>query len=92
MTVQLAENVSDMRDQFNDINPKLGASNARLPSGVGPILFQSDFGRSGTARSLLRLWHEPKRCVAGHQFENRVKREKRCVGIQRALGDVGIGS
>src|SRR5712672_1321254 len=42
--VQLAENVSDVKRQFSDINLKLDALNSQLPSGAGPISFQSDFG------------------------------------------------
>src|SRR5882724_6287782 len=42
--VQLAENVSDVKRQFSDINLKLNALNHQLPQGAGPISFQSDFG------------------------------------------------
>src|SRR6202048_4189681 len=42
--VQLAENVSDVKRQFSDINLKLNALNPQLPQGAGPISFQSDFG------------------------------------------------
>src|SRR3984893_2569093 len=42
--VQLAENVSDVKRQFSDINLKLNAINSQLPQGAGPISFQSDFG------------------------------------------------
>src|SRR5260221_1334989 len=42
--VQLAENVSDVKRQFSDINLKLNALNGQLPQGAGPISFQSDFG------------------------------------------------
>src|SRR5437588_12153135 len=42
--VQLAENVSDVKRQFSDINLKLNALNVQLPQGAGPISFQSDFG------------------------------------------------
>src|SRR5207249_6959325 len=42
--VQLAENISDVKRQFSDINLKLDALNSQLPSGAGPISFQSDFG------------------------------------------------
>src|SRR5712671_524389 len=42
--VQLAENVTDTKKQFNDINLKLNALNSQLPQGAGPISFQSDFG------------------------------------------------
>src|ERR1700675_2617393 len=42
--VQLAENISDVKSQFSDINLKLNALNVQLPQGAGPISFQSDFG------------------------------------------------
>src|SRR5260370_7259775 len=42
--VQLAEEISDVKRQFSDINLKLNALNSQLPSGANPILFQSDFG------------------------------------------------
>src|SRR6202171_1378888 len=42
--VQLAEEISDVKRQFSDINLKLNALNSQLPSGAGPISFQSDFG------------------------------------------------
>src|SRR5712664_1181460 len=42
--VQLAEDVSDVKRQFSDINLKLNALNSELPLGAGPISFQSDFG------------------------------------------------
>src|SRR6266566_2602691 len=42
--VQLAENISDVKRQFSDINLKLNALNNQLPQGAGPISFQSDFG------------------------------------------------
>jgi len=42
--VQLAEDVSDVKRQFSDINLKLNALNSQLPPGAGPISFQSDFG------------------------------------------------
>src|SRR5580692_2285568 len=42
--VQLADEVSDVKRQFSDINLKLNALNSPLPSGAGPISFQSDFG------------------------------------------------
>src|SRR5258707_1401380 len=42
--VQLAENISDVKKQFSDINLKLNALNNQLPQGAGPISFQSDFG------------------------------------------------
>src|SRR5712691_7948746 len=42
--VQLAENISDVKRQFSDINLKLNALNNQLPQGAGPISLQSDFG------------------------------------------------
>jgi multidrug efflux pump subunit AcrB len=42
--VQLAEDISDVKRQFSDINLKLNALNSQLPRGAGPISFQSDFG------------------------------------------------
>src|SRR5580693_2747419 len=42
--VQLAEDVSEVKRQFSDINLKLDALNGELPQGAGPISFQSDFG------------------------------------------------
>src|SRR5467141_837243 len=42
--VHLAEDVSDVKRQFSDINLKLNALNSQLPPGAGPISFQSDFG------------------------------------------------
>jgi multidrug efflux pump subunit AcrB len=42
--VQLAENISDVKRQFSDINLKVNALNSQLPQGAGPISFQSDFG------------------------------------------------
>src|SRR6202162_1839094 len=42
--VQLAEDVSDVKRKFRDINLQLHALNSQLPPGTSPILFQSDFG------------------------------------------------
>src|SRR5260370_16920834 len=42
--VQLAENVSDVKRQFSDINLKLNALNNQLPQDAGPISFPTDFG------------------------------------------------
>src|SRR5580658_7362065 len=42
--VQLAENISDVKRQFSDINLKINALNSQLPQGAGPMSFQSDFG------------------------------------------------
>src|SRR5262249_46578381 len=45
--VQLAENVTDSKKVFNDINLKLNALSSHLPQGAGPIQLQSDFGDTG---------------------------------------------
>ncbi|CEF48749.1 unnamed protein product, partial [uncultured bacterium] len=42
--VQLAENVSNTREQFSDIHLKLQAVTPKLPAGASGIQFQSDFG------------------------------------------------
>src|SRR5258708_6957762 len=42
--IQLAENVSDVKKQFSDINLKLNALNSQLPQDARPNSFQSDFG------------------------------------------------
>ena len=42
--VNLAENVSDTKEQFSDINLKLQTLAPQLPSGTTGIQFQSDFG------------------------------------------------
>jgi multidrug efflux pump subunit AcrB len=43
VNVQLGENITDTKKEFNDINLKLnGITN--LPQGAGPIMFNSDFG------------------------------------------------
>jgi len=42
--IQLAENISDVKKQFSDINLKVNTLNSQLPQGAGPISFQSDFG------------------------------------------------
>jgi multidrug efflux pump subunit AcrB len=44
VTLQLAPDVRDSREQFNDINLKLQVLNGRLPEGASPIQFQSEFG------------------------------------------------
>src|SRR6202165_3868991 len=55
--VQLAENVSDVKRQFSDINLKLNALNNQLPQGAGPISFQSD---SGDTAALMLTIASPK--------------------------------
>src|SRR4030081_2058845 len=72
--VQLAENISDVKRQFSDINLKLNALNSQLPQGAGPISFQSDFG--DTAALMLTI-ASPK--------ADSVEIEIRARGIQSAI-------
>ena len=55
--VQLAESTPDIRNQLSDINLKLQALNGKLPSGAGPVQFQSDFG--DTAALMLTVASPP---------------------------------
>jgi multidrug efflux pump subunit AcrB len=56
--VQLAENVSDTREQFSDINLKLHSLTPKLPAGATGIEFQSDFG--DTAALLMTVASPPE--------------------------------
>jgi len=75
--VQLAEEISDVKRQFSDINLKLDALNGQLPSGAGPISFQSDFG--DTAALMLTI-ASPK--------ADSVETDIRARGIQSAIQTV----
>src|SRR5712671_142202 len=75
--VQLAENVTDTKKQFSDINLKLNALNDQLPQGAGPIAFQSDFG--DTAALMLTI-ASPK----ANQLEINIRAEE----IQSAIESV----
>lgn len=44
--IQLAEGLEDTTQQFNDINLRLEQLNNQLPSGAGPIKFNSGFGNT----------------------------------------------
>jgi multidrug efflux pump subunit AcrB len=55
--VQLAENVSDTREQFSDINLRLQAIEPKLPIGATGIQFQSDF--SDTAALMMTVASPP---------------------------------
>src|SRR5215469_532139 len=55
--VQLAENVSDTREQFSDINLRLHSLTPKLPSGATGIQFQSDF--SDTAALMMTVASPP---------------------------------
>src|SRR3954470_24391781 len=72
--VQLAENASDVKRQFSDINLKLNALNRQLPQGAGSISFQSDFG--DTAALMLTI-ASPK--------SDSVEIDIRARGIQSAI-------
>src|SRR5467141_2218216 len=75
--LQLAENVSDVKRQFSDINLKVNALNSQLPQGAGPISFQSDFG--DTAALMLTI-ASPK----ADQLEINIRAEE----IQSAIESV----
>ena len=55
--VQLAENVSDTREQFSDIDLRLKAVTPKLPLGATPVQFQSDF--SDTAALMMTVASPP---------------------------------
>src|SRR6516164_3007701 len=55
--VQLAENVSDTREQFSDIHLRLQAIEPKLPMGASGIQFQSDF--SDTAALMMTVASPP---------------------------------
>lgn len=55
--VQLDENLGNPKEQFSDINLKLSGINNQLPSGAGPIQFQSDF--ADTAALMLTVASPP---------------------------------
>jgi len=55
--VQLAEDVSDTREQFSDINLRLHALTPKLPAGATGIQFQSDF--SDTAALMMTVASPP---------------------------------
>jgi multidrug efflux pump subunit AcrB len=79
--VQLAENVTDTREQFSDINLKLQAVNANLPRGAGPVQFQSDFG--DTAALMLTVASPPV---------NDIEVQLRAQSIQRAIQTARSGA
>ena len=55
--VQLAENVTDTREQFSDINLRLHALTPKLPGGATGVQFQSDF--SDTAALMMTVASPP---------------------------------
>jgi multidrug efflux pump subunit AcrB len=77
--VQLAENISDVKRQFSDINLKLNALNSQLPQGAGPISFQSDFG--DTAALMLTI-ASPK--ADGIEIQIRAQAIQSAVQVVRA--------
>ena len=56
--VNLDENISDIREQFSDINLKLLALGPQLPSGATGVQFQSDFG--DTAAVMMTVASPPR--------------------------------
>lgn len=57
VNVQLAEDVTDTKRQWSDINLKLNALNGQLPQGAGPIQFNNDYG--DTAALMLTVASPP---------------------------------
>jgi multidrug efflux pump subunit AcrB len=55
--VMLEETITNPKEQFSDINLKLNSLNAQLPSGAGPIQFQSDY--ADTAALMLTVASPP---------------------------------
>jgi len=55
--VQLAEDVTDTKPQWSDINLKLNRLNVELPQGAGPVQFISDYG--DTAALMLTVASPP---------------------------------
>jgi multidrug efflux pump subunit AcrB len=76
VTVQLGENITDTKKEFNDINLKLNGITT-LPQGAGPIMFNSDFG--DTAALMLTV-ASPK--------EDAVEVGLRARTIEQAIKDV----
>jgi len=70
--VQLSEDTADTREQFSDINLKLGSLNSRLPQGAGPIQFQSDFG--DTAALMLTVASPPVDSLEIHMRGQSIER------------------
>ncbi len=79
--VQLSENVSDTSTEFSDINLKLNSLNARLPSGAGPIQFQSGFG--DTAALMLTVASPPA---------DDIEIQIRAQSIEKAIRELRKGS
>src|SRR5215470_17871037 len=77
--VQLAENVTDTKRQFSDINLKLNSLNNQLPQGAGPIQFQSDFG--DTAALMLTI---ASRRLSGVEISIRARSVQKAVEETRA--------
>jgi multidrug efflux pump subunit AcrB len=72
--VQLAEDVDDTTKEFNDINLRLNALNGGLPSGAGPIQFNSGFGNTA---ALMLTVASPK--VKGVEISLRAKAVRQAI-------------
>jgi multidrug efflux pump subunit AcrB len=79
VTVQLGENIRDTKREFNDINLRLKGITS-LPSGAGPIQFQSDFGN--TAALMLTI-ASPK--ASGVEVALRARTIAQAITAGRAL-------
>jgi multidrug efflux pump subunit AcrB len=76
--VQLAENVSDTREQFSDINLRLHTLTPKLPSGATGIQFQSDF--SDTAALMMTVASPP---IDGLEIQMRSRSVEDAIGSAR---------
>jgi multidrug efflux pump subunit AcrB len=77
--VQLSEATKDTSTQFSDINLKLQALNGRLPSGAGPVQFQSDFG--DTAAMMMTVASPP---IDDLEIEMRARSAEELIKAARA--------
>ena len=75
--VQLDETISDTKQVFNDINLRLNALNDSLPTGAGPVQFNSNFGDTS---ALLLTLASPR--------ENEVQISLRARDVEAAIGQV----
>jgi multidrug efflux pump subunit AcrB len=79
---QLAENVSDTRKQFSDINLKLDALVPKLPSGASPIQLQSDFGDTAALMMTVAspLTDDLEICMRARSVEDAIRSARRSAG------------
>ncbi|HLH15596.1 MAG TPA: efflux RND transporter permease subunit [Bryobacteraceae bacterium] len=79
--VQLAENVTNTREQFSDINLKLHSLTPKLPAGATGIQFQSDFGDTA---ALMMTVADP--------LEDDVETRMRALSVEAALRSARAGT